>query len=76
MDALAEVDALSPRERNVLDQLVAGLSNKEIAGVLTISHRTVEIHRANMMRKLDAKSVADVIRIALYAGVNGLGDRN
>jgi RNA polymerase sigma factor (sigma-70 family) len=59
---------LSPRERQVLDRLAAGQSNKEIARDLDISPRTVEIHRANMMLKLDAQHVASAVRIYLRAG--------
>ena len=56
---------LSCREREVLDALANGGSNKEIARELKISPRTVEIHRANMMGKLGAKHAADAIRIKL-----------
>jgi len=57
------VGRLSPREREVLELLNEGCSNKEIARLLTISPRTVEIHRGNMMTKLDAGHVADAIRL-------------
>lgn len=67
--ARAKVDSLSRREREVLSHLVKGLSNKGIGEALTISPRTVEIHRANMMRKLNARSASDAVRIALYAGL-------
>jgi two-component system response regulator FixJ len=56
---------LSPREREVFDQVVAGRSNKEIASQLGISHRTVEVHRNNLMRKMDAGSLAELIRLAI-----------
>lgn len=58
---------LSERERQVLDALVHGLSNKAIARSLGISARTVEAHRAHIMAKLHADSFADVLRIALTA---------
>jgi FixJ family two-component response regulator len=67
-DARARTAVLSPREKEVLSQLVEGKSNKGIALALDISPRTVEIHRANMMRKLNAQSIADAVRLALYAG--------
>ena len=60
---------LSPRERQVLTGLVAGQANKAIARDLGISPRTVEIHRANLMDKLDCRSLADVVRTALTVGI-------
>lgn len=57
-------DRLSDRERDVLKGLARGLSNKSIAADLGISHRTVEIHRAHLMRKLGAKSLSDVLAFA------------
>lgn len=62
-------DTLTPRERDVLDRLVAGASNKEAGRQLGISPRTIEIHRARIMEKLGAKNVADVVRMALRLGV-------
>ena len=56
---------LSPREHEVLEIVTAGKSNKMIADVLKISHKTVESHRTNIMRKMDAQSVADLVRMAL-----------
>jgi two-component system response regulator FixJ len=54
---------LSPREREVLDGLIAGLPNKTIAYDLKISARTVEVHRANLMTRMGAGSVADLVRM-------------
>ena len=68
-DAGQLVDQLSQRERDVLERLVAGRSNKLIAFDLGISPRTVEIYRANMMEKLKARTVSEAVRIALLAGV-------
>lgn len=56
---------LTPREQEVLDLLVAGKPNKVIATRLAISTRTVEVHRANIMSKLQAHSLADLVRIRL-----------
>jgi len=61
---------LTGREMDVLKCLVSGASNNEIASRLGISPRTVEVHRANMMRRLNARSVADAVRIGLYAGLD------
>ena len=63
------VDTLTPRERDVLEQLVAGASNKEAGRLLGISPRTIEIHRARIMEKLGAKNVADLVRTVLRLGI-------
>jgi len=55
---------LTPREREVLDLVVAGQTNKGVARHLDISDKTVEIHRANVMRKMQAKSLADLVKMA------------
>ena len=62
---------LSDRERQVLSGVVAGLPNKTIAYDLDISPRTVEVHRANIMTKLQARSLSDALRIAFAAGLGG-----
>jgi two-component system response regulator FixJ len=61
--------ALSNRERQVLEGLVAGKANKIIAFDLGISPRTVEIYRANVMTKLEANSLSDLVRMAMTAGI-------
>jgi two-component system response regulator FixJ len=76
--ALAEVaqgriSALTARERQVLEHLVAGRANKMIAYELDISPRTVEIHRAHLMEKMQAKSLSELIRLALTAGISPAG---
>jgi two-component system response regulator FixJ len=58
---------LSPRERDVLDRLVLGLQNKLIGYELGISHRTVEIHRANIMKKTGVGSLSELVRVYLTA---------
>lgn len=68
--AQARIAGLSGREVEVLALIVCGGANKTIARKLGISHRTVEIHRANMMRKLGARSIADAVRIALQANID------
>ena len=65
----ARLAALSGRERQVLEGLVAGYPNKTIAFDLGISARTVEIYRANVMTKMQASSLSDLVRMALVAGV-------
>jgi two-component system, LuxR family, response regulator FixJ len=64
-----KVAALSNRERQVLEGLVAGKPNKAIAFDLGISPRTVEIYRANLMTKMAANSLSDLVRMAMLAGI-------
>jgi len=66
-EAVVRLQALTPREREVLDGLAKGLPNKTIAYDLGISPRTVEIHRANVMSKLEVKSLSEALRIAFAA---------
>ena len=70
-DIEARLSALSKRERDVLDGLVAGHANKQIAFDLGISPRTVEIYRANLMNKMQAGSLSELVRMALIAGALG-----
>jgi two-component system response regulator FixJ len=65
--------ALSNRERDVLEGLVSGQANKQIAYDLGISPRTIEIYRANLMTKMQAASLSDLVRMALIAGILGPG---
>lgn len=66
-DAAVRLQALTGRERDVLDGLAQGLPNKTIAYDLGISPRTVEIHRANLMSKLNVRSLSEALRIAFAA---------
>jgi FixJ family two-component response regulator len=59
------LESLTPREREVLDLMTQGKQNKAIAQVLDVSPRTVEIHRARVMEKMDAQSVAELVRMML-----------
>lgn len=72
LDARSRIAMLSTREREVLDRLAQGSSNKAIARDLDISPRTVEIHRSNMMDKLGARHAAEAVRLRLEAS---MGDR-
>jgi two-component system, LuxR family, response regulator FixJ len=70
-DVEGRLNALSPRERDVLGGLVAGRANKQIAFDLGISPRTVEIYRANLMNKMQAGSLSELVRLALIVGILG-----
>jgi two-component system response regulator FixJ len=65
----SRIAALSNRERDVLEGLVAGRANKQIAYDLGISARTIENYRANLMIKMQAASLSDLVRMALIAGM-------
>jgi len=67
--AAAKLATLSERERQVLEGLVAGHPNKTIAYNLGISPRTVEVYRANLMAKMGARSLSELIRMAIVANV-------
>jgi two-component system response regulator FixJ len=68
VDLAARVEQLTPRERQVMDLVVAGLPNKAIAFRLGIAVRTVEIHRARVMDKIGARNLAHLVRLALQLG--------
>jgi two-component system response regulator FixJ len=69
-DARQKLKTLTRREAEVLDRLQSGLTNREIAESLEISPRTVEIHRANMLRKMDTKSALTAIRMSVHAKIS------
>lgn len=73
-EAKAKVGTLTNREQEVLSGLLSGLQNKEIARELALSPRTVELHRANLMEKLDAQSLSEAIRIGMAAQMPALTD--
>jgi two-component system, LuxR family, response regulator FixJ len=64
----SRLESLTAREREVLDLLIQGKQNKAVAQVLDVSPRTVEIHRARVMEKMDAQSVAELVRMMLDVG--------
>jgi len=68
-EAKVHLEALTPREKDVLEGLARGLPNKTIGYDLGISPRTVEIHRANLMSKLGVSSLSEALRIAFAAGL-------
>ncbi len=68
-DIAARIATLSPRERQVMEGLIAGLSNKLIAREYDISPRTIEVYRANVMTKMQANSLSELVRLAMRAGL-------
>ncbi|MFZ5735420.1 MAG: response regulator FixJ [Pseudomonadota bacterium] len=68
-DIAARIASLSPRERQVMDGLIAGMSNKVIAREFDISPRTIEVYRANVMTKMQASSLSELVRMAMRGGV-------
>lgn len=73
-EASTAIARLTDRERDVLEGLAQGLPNKTIAFDLGISPRTVEVHRANLMSKLEVRSLSDALRLAFAAGL-GRGEK-
>jgi two-component system response regulator FixJ len=69
LDIVSRIETLSPRERQVMEGLIAGLSNKLIAKEYDISPRTIEVYRANVMTKMQAGSLSELVRLAMRAGV-------
>jgi len=70
-EILAHLDTLTPREREVLEHVVAGKLNKQIAGDLSITEATVKMHRARVMVKMKIQSVAELARLAERCGIRG-----
>jgi two-component system response regulator FixJ len=70
---LTRLESLSPREREVLDGLIEGHANKVIAYDLDISARTVEVYRANVMTKMQAHSLSELVRMVTIARLGGAG---
>ncbi len=72
MAAQEKVGKLTPREIEVMDLVVKGLRNKQIAGTLGISEKTVKVHRGHVMQKVGARTVPDLVNIADTAAINSL----
>lgn len=73
-DAQARLEQLTQREREVMELVTAGKANKVIAAELGLSPKTVEVHRANVMRKMEADSVAELVRLAMMLSANAKKD--
>ena len=68
------LDSLTPREFEVMRMVVAGMLNKQIAGNLDISEKTVKVHRGRVMQKLGATSVAQLVRLGQRAGMEAMDE--
>jgi FixJ family two-component response regulator len=66
----AKVRSLTPREREVLTHVVAGRLNKQIAGDLGTVEKTIKVHRSNLMRKMRAKTLVELVRMADRLGLS------
>jgi FixJ family two-component response regulator len=71
LEILDRIDSLTAREKQVMGQVVLGKANKVIAGDLGVSQRTVEIHRARVMEKMQANSLAHLVRMVMVAEAQG-----
>ena len=69
LEIQSRLSSLSPRERQVMEGLIAGLSNKLIAREYDISPRTIEVYRANVMTKMQAASLSELVRLAIRGGL-------
>src|SRR6266568_6386269 len=67
----ARLDTLTPREREVLEHVIAGKSNKQTAGDLGVTEATIKMHRARVMAKMKVQAVADLVRLAERCGIKG-----
>jgi len=71
-DIERRVASLSPREREVLEYVVSGNLNKQIGRRLGVTEKTIKVHRGQVMRKMQAKSFADLVRMAQKVGIQGI----
>lgn len=71
LDMRARFETLTPRERQTMSLVTAGLMNKQVAGRIGISEMTVKIHRGHVMRKMGTKSLADLVLVAENLGIRG-----
>jgi FixJ family two-component response regulator len=70
-DLLDKFNQLSPREREIMRLVTAGKMNKQVAGILNLSEITVKIHRGSVMRKMGARTLADLVKLAEALGLGG-----
>jgi len=73
-EILARIDRLTPREREVMEHVITGLLNKQIAAELGTSEKTIKVHRGRVMEKMEVVSLAELVRLAARIDVHGPGD--
>jgi FixJ family two-component response regulator len=73
-EVLARLERLTPREREVMELVVTGMLNKQIAGELGTVEKTIKVHRARVMEKMEAESLAELVRLAARVDIHGPGD--
>lgn len=66
---LGRLETLTPREQDILQRVAEGLSNREIADLFNLSHKTVEVHRAKVMQKMCARTLSQLVRMAMALGI-------
>jgi len=66
----ARFESLTPRQKEVLTLVTSGLMNKQVAGLLDVSEITVKIHRGQVMKKMEAKSLAELVKMAEMLGIS------
>ena len=70
-EIFARLERLTPREREVMDLVITGLLNKQVAGELGTSEKTIKVHRARVMDKMEAESLAELVRLAARVDIHG-----
>jgi len=73
-EIMARIERLTPREREVMEHVITGLLNKQIAGELGTSEKTIKVHRGRVMEKMEVVSLAELVRLAARIDVHGPGD--
>jgi FixJ family two-component response regulator len=70
-EILARLERLTPREREVMEHVITGLLNKQVAGELGTTEKTIKVHRARVMEKMEAASLAELVRLAARVDIHG-----
>lgn len=73
-EVLQRLERLTPRERAVMERVITGLLNKQVAGELGTTEKTIKVHRARVMEKMEAESLAELVRLAAKVDIHGPAD--
>ena len=71
---MQRLERLTPREREVMERVITGLMNKQVAGELGTTEKTIKVHRARVMEKMEAESLAELVRLAAKVDIHGPAD--